>query len=208
LDPFILVAMIAWHSSKISLIGQLKLIFKKKAPSKDVFMDDYHEEVQDDLFDLGEARAADSDTQMPQATAPQIFCINLKAAEGKSFGGEQLVVQLNRAGLRFGQFDIFHYDDLFSMASAFEPGTFDLNRLDSFRTSGLTFFMETAGLPNVKEAFETMLNTAQHLAEILRADLFNEKWQPLNEAALGKYYDLIDVAHQNGERSEAIQGSR
>lgn len=200
----ILIALIAWHGSKNSLINAIKHRFTRKAaPKQDNFLDYYHEEVQEDLFDVAEPRVVQNAAPAPAVN--QIFCLNLKAPEGKHFTGEQLVIHFNRAGLRFGQFDIFHYEDVFSLASAFEPGTFDLNRLDNFKTSALTFFMETAHLDDVREGFETMLDTAQHLAEQLRADLFDEKWQPLTENALDQYYDKID---QHCEHSEAIQDTR
>lgn len=181
----LLIAIIAWHGTKFSLLQSVKNLFAKKQ-KQEHFLDDYHEEIQDDLFEANEV-------QPPKESVPnQIFCINLKAPEGKYFAGEQLVVHLNRAGLRFGKFDIFHYDDLFSLASAYEPGTFDLNRLDTYKTSALTFFMETAHLDDVIEAFETMLDTAQHLADQLRGELFDEKWQPLNDEVLDRYYDQIE----------------
>jgi len=182
----ILFALIAWHSSKVSLLNSLKARFARKKP--EAFFTEYHEEIQDDLF-----AEQDPLEELPNPPRSQnaIFCLNLKAPEGCYFGGEQLVVQLNRAGLRFGDFEIFHFENLFSCASAYEPGTFDLDRLDTLKTSGLTFFMETGHLDDIKDAFETMLEAAQHLAEQLRGQLCDDKWQPLNENTLSRYYDRI-----------------
>lgn len=185
----ILIAMIAWHSSKISLVGFLKSRLKRRP--REVFLDDYHEETQEELFPESDFVEAMAPTPVPEVKN-EIFCINLKAPEGRYFGGEQLVIHLNRAGLRFGAFDIFHFENLFSLASAYEPGTFDLDRLEHLKTSGLTFFMETAHLNDVMDAFETMLDTAQHLAEQLKAELYDDQWQPLNENTLERYYDKID----------------
>jgi len=185
----LLIAIIAWHGARFSMLKSLKNLFAKKQKHDD-FLNDYHEEIQDDLFEVTEVR----EVKPAREPAPnQIFCINLKAPEGKFFAGEQLVVHLNRAGMRFGKFDIFHYDELFSVASAYEPGTFDLNRLESLKTGALTFFMETAHLDDVMEAFETMLDTAQHLADQLRAEVCDDKWQPLTDAVLDRYYDRIDL---------------
>lgn len=191
----ILVAMIAWHSSKVSIFNFFKPFFVRKKP--DPFLDDYHEEVQDDLFpeepnDFMDEFAVNTESVETQAPKKnEIFCIHLKAAEGRHLGGEQLVIQLNRAGLRFGAYNIFHFENLFSLASAYEPGTFDLDRLDQLKTPALTFFMETSHIQDVRDAFETMLDTAQHLASQLRAELFDDQWQPLTEDVLSRYYEKM-----------------
>jgi cell division protein ZipA len=188
----ILVALIAWHSSKLSLLQILKSRFTRKPP--EAYFTDYHEEVQDDLFaELEQDLDPLDELPNPPRTQNAVFCINLKAPEGRHFGGEQLVVQLNRAGLRFGDFNIFHFENLFSCASAFEPGTFDLDRIDSFKTRGLTFFMETGHVNDIRDAFETMLEATQHLAEQLRGQLCDDQWQPLNEDSLERYYDRIQA---------------
>jgi cell division protein ZipA len=196
----ILIAMIAWHGSKLSLLSGLKARFTRK--KREEYFQDYSEEIQDDLFpedDLfHEEGLFPEEDPLDELPSPprrenKIFCLHIKAAEGRYFGGEQLVVHLNRAGLRFGEFDIFHYQNIFSLASAFEPGTFDLDRLDTLRTSGLSLFMESARLDDLRDGFETMLNTAQHLAEQLRATLCDDKWQPLTEQSLSRYLDQIDA---------------
>ncbi|WP_288453085.1 cell division protein ZipA C-terminal FtsZ-binding domain-containing protein, partial [uncultured Microbacterium sp.] len=52
--------------------------------------------------------------------------------------GPALVETVTHYGLRYGDMNIFHHYDeatgqpAFSMASAVEPGTFDLSTLDSF----------------------------------------------------------------------------
>lgn len=186
----ILIAIIAWHGSKFSPVDFFQNLFKKKpAAFFDEYDDEYQEAVQNDLFENNPS--ADSHPTTP-APENQVFCINLKAPEGRSFAGEQLVVQLNRAGLRYGNYDIFHYDEIFSMASAYEPGTFNLDRLDELQTPALTFFMETAHQSDIMDAFETMLDTVQNLADQLRAEICDDTWEPLDEIALEKYYDKID----------------
>jgi cell division protein ZipA len=178
----ILIAMIAWNSS-----GG----FTRR--KRDQCIEQYHEEIQDDLFgeeDYFEDELAP--VPPPKEIKNQILSINLKAPEGRYFAGEQLVIHLNRAGLRFGALDIFHFENLFSLASAFEPGTFDLDRLENLKTAGLIFFMETGHLDDVREAFETMLDTAQHLAEQLKAELFDDQWRPLNSETIERYYDQIE----------------
>jgi len=203
----LLIAIIAWHSSKFSFVDSFRRLLQRK--HKENF-DQYTEEVQQDLFDDEDYFEDEFDPLIdePQPVENKILAINLKAQEGRHFPGEQLVIHLNRAGLRFGDFNIFHFENLFSLASAFEPGTFDLDKLDNMKTSGLTFFMETGHLNDARDAFETMLDTAQHLAEQLKAELFDEKWQPLTEDVLERYYDQIDGLARHCERSEAIQSLR
>lgn len=182
----LLIAVIAWHSSKFSPIEFIKNRLAKRAPEP--FFPEYDENPQQDLF--AEQDPLD-ELPNPPRIQNHILCIHLKASEGNLFGGEQLVIQLNRAGLRFGEFNIFHFEKLFSCASAYEPGVFDLDRMDTFQTAGLSFFMETAHLTEVKEAFDTMLEAAQYLAEQLRGELCDDQWKPLSESSLERYYEKI-----------------
>jgi cell division protein ZipA len=105
----------------------------------------------------------------------------VRARVGHHFSGTDLVKALNGVGMHFGEMSIFHHfgtGDLrcdvpvFSAANMFEPGTFDLRKIEAFRTSGLALFMQLPGPLDGPVAFELLLNTAQRLAALAGGELF------------------------------------
>ncbi|MCO6440018.1 MAG: hypothetical protein J5I81_02790 [Nitrococcus mobilis] len=89
----------------------------------------------------------------------KLVVINLVALpEGGRFAGPELVHAMEAAGMHYGAHRIFHrlldtrlLDThsspcvLFSAANILEPGWFDLERVASFDTPGLAFFMRLPG---------------------------------------------------------------
>jgi cell division protein ZipA len=63
----------------------------------------------------------------------------------------------------------------FSVASAVEPGTFDLSAMEGFRTPGVSFFMQMPGPEQPLEVFEDMLAVTRDVAASLSADLKDEQ---------------------------------
>jgi cell division protein ZipA len=131
-----------------------------------------------------------------------IFVLNVLASQGKAFVGYELLQSLLAAGLHFGEMNIFHrYKEegansntkpIFSLASAVEPGTFDINRMGGFSSPGLTLFMQvTPDISNPQPLFETMLDTAKQLADDLGGEVYDDKRQPWSDEALHRYLQRI-----------------
>lgn len=70
------------------------------------------------------------------------------------------------------------------MANMLEPGNFDIDSMDSFNTSGLVMFMCIPCVIDAQVIFELMLNTAQRLAEMLGADVCDERHKLLTDEKL------------------------
>ena len=85
-----------------------------------------------------------------------------------------------RNGLKFGDMNIFHRIQpaskvvQFSVASAVEPGTFDLSAMEAFRTPGVSFFLQMPGPEEPLGVFEDMLAVTRDVAASLSADLKDE----------------------------------
>ncbi len=116
-------------------------------------------------------------------TSP-ILVLYVMAKEKAIFSGYELLQVLLAVGLRFGEMNIFHYyrqeeeneEVLFSLASATEPGTFDIRNMSGFSCLGLTLFMKKTGDEHEdKERYELMLQTASHLTEDLDGMLLDGK---------------------------------
>lgn len=112
----------------------------------------------------------------------RIVTLHVAARPGGIIAGSELVVALEKAGLEFGDQDIFHRMDdarpdagpVYSVANMVKPGGFDMRALGGLRTPGLTFFMTLPGPMAALDAWETMLPAAQRCAELLDAEVLDE----------------------------------
>lgn len=111
----------------------------------------------------------------------ELLIINVVAAKGHRFGGEDMVRALRGQGLTYGEMNIFHRKDpltkvkQFSIANLIEPGSFDLSELDGMSSPGMSFFMQLPGPEDATDAFDDMISTAQHIAVELGGELRDEQ---------------------------------
>jgi cell division protein ZipA len=201
----ILVGLIAWHSSRFSAASLKKIFERRTNDDSDVVLgleDDLENFITED-DDMTDQKTSDaipkperSRTFESNAELPAILTLHIKAPDGQAFAGAVLESRFRAAGLYFGAHNIFHYEvekegdyyPVFSLASAFEPGSFDLSTIHQYATQGLTLFMQTAELDSPRETFALMLKTAQTLAAELQGIACDDKWTPLSEASIARYY--------------------
>jgi cell division protein ZipA len=77
--------------------------------------------------------------------------------------------------MRHGDMDIFHRHAQangrgavqFSLANAFEPGIFDLKKVDDLETRGLALFMALPGPAKPMKAYDLMVKTARGITQEL-----------------------------------------
>jgi cell division protein ZipA len=121
--------------------------------------------------------------QRPQEfPVDRIVTLFVAAPEGETFGGGDIVVAAEKAGLRFGAMHIFHRlvegrpeaGPIFSMANMIKPGYFDMARIAELDTPGVTFFATLPGPVSALDAWEAMLPAAQRIAELLGGALLDE----------------------------------
>jgi cell division protein ZipA len=133
-------------------------------------------------------RAGRREPQAPESSpAPlgppeDVIVINVLRRGGGTLAGADLLEAITDAGLRFGDMNIFHRyaaNDRkrieWSLASAVEPGTFDLGAMDEFETRGVTLFLQLPGPEQPLESLEDMVAVARDLAERLDAELKDEQ---------------------------------
>lgn len=133
------------------------------------------------------------------ARASGLLVLHVMAAEGQAFIGYELLQSLLSAGLRFGEMNIFHRHEqptgqgkiLFSLASATEPGTFNLDEIGSLACIGLSLFMDADKVENPAKTFNLMLDTARLLAEDLGGKVFDERYQELTSDTINQYQQRI-----------------
>lgn len=145
--------------------------------------------------------------QMPVERIVSLFVM---AREGQAFNGADLIVAAEKAGLEYGDMGIYHRlvdgrreaGPIFSVANMLKPGSFDLTRLDVLRTPGLSFFMTLPGPITALDAWDTMLPTAQRLAELLDGQVLDEERNALGRQRIAHIRDELrgwDREHDGGE---------
>jgi cell division protein ZipA len=133
--------------------------------------------------------------ETPEAPDDGVITLFIRAHERRPLGGPELVRALNAVGMRHGEMSIFHHfgagdlvcdNAVFSAANMFEPGTFDLSRIEAFRTTGIVLFLQLPGPLEGPVAFELLLNTAQRLAELSGGELYATPQTPLDPPAIAR----------------------
>jgi cell division protein ZipA len=101
-------------------------------------------------------------------------------------------------GLFYGDMKIFHryYSHvnksiIYSVASACEPGYFNLDNIDAYKTRGITLFMKLAFSEQPIEAYEEMLNAAQRMADKLGGELVDERHEMLTPETINRHRMIL-----------------
>ena len=129
----------------------------------------------------------------------EVVVINVMAKKGFDFVGDDLMQVLISNGLRFGEMNIFHKrlgNDsksvlVFSVANILNPGTFDLNNMDSFRTLGISLFLALPTAINNGDAFEQMLDVAQQVSSFLDGELKDDHRNVMTAQTIEHYRQRI-----------------
>ncbi|MDB6096550.1 MAG: zipA [Francisellaceae bacterium] len=135
----------------------------------------------------------------------QIIVINVLAKPNCRFTGPILLVAFKALDLRLNKHKIFNFYDyanmenpiVFSVASAVEPGIFDLKHMDKFSTKGLTFFLKLTPENPSGQGFETMLRIARQLASKLDGELKDVNREPLTLNSIDGIRQQIKLFEQD-----------
>lgn len=149
--------------------------------------------------------------RMPVERIVTLFVV---AREGSVFNGADLIVAADKAGLEFGDMGIYHrlvdgkreLGPVFSVANMLKPGNFDLTRVDALRTPGLSFFMTLPAPITALDAWDTMLPTAQRLAELLDGQVLDEERNALGRQRVAHIRDELRGWDRDHEGKEITFG--
>ena len=144
------------------------------------------------------------------APVERIVTLYVVSREGVRFSGADLVVAAEKVGLEFGDMGIYHrlvdghpeQGPIFSVANLVKPGNFDMTRIATLQTPGLSFFMALPGPINALDAWEAMLPTAQRLAELLDGLVLDEERNALGRQRIAHIRDELrgwDRGHEGEE---------
>ncbi len=132
----------------------------------------------------------------PEAKKPEKYIqVHVLMLE-KPFPGQRLLEVLTESGMTFGEMDIFHKLDAqgraeFSLASAVEPGVFELPNIATFSTPGVTLFIRVHELRDPLRAFDDLLDVAQNIALELQGEVRDETRSVMTPQTIDHYRQVI-----------------
>ena len=142
------------------------------------------------LFDEALVRACELDDFCE--TNDVLASINILANGPTGFSGRAIDEAARLSGLQFGVMNIYHKKNdealgcrhLFSLANLYQPGEFEPEKVDRFRTQGLTLFMNVPCAYQPVRVFEKMTQIAKTLCEKLDGRLEDHEHHPLTDQGL------------------------
>lgn len=146
--------------------------------------------------------AQDSPAQVSVAPAAEpldVLVLNVVAPDGGELSGAILLPTLLTLGFKFGEMDIFHRhvkatgqgDVLFSLVNMMKPGTFDVDNMEQFSTTGVSLFMTIPHQHGNMETFNIMLNAAAKIAEAFDAQVLDGDRSTLTKQSTQHYVQRI-----------------
>ena len=138
----------------------------------------------------------------------KIVTLYIAARAGHAIAGPDLVVAAEKAGLVFGHRNIFHrmvdnhpeQGPIFSVANLVKPGYFDLRTIQQLTTPGISFFMTLPGPLNALDAWDTLLPTAQRMAELLDGVLLDSERNALGRQRVANIRDELRAYDRQREK--------
>ena len=131
--------------------------------------------------------------------APEVLAISVVMPNNQMMSGASLLPNLLTLGLKHGEMNIFHrHQDnagngeiTFSLANMMNPGTFDLDHIETFSTRGITLFMMLPNAGNSFSVFEQMLSAAKLLCKEFDAQLLDDKRNVITKQTEQHYMSRI-----------------
>ena len=150
----------------------------------------------------------------PSAEYDKIVSIFLVARAGQTLLGPDLVVAAEKAGLVYGNMNIFHrmvdkhpgLGPIFSVANLVKPGYFDLRAIKDLQTPGINFFITLPGPIPALDAWDTLLPTAQRMAELLDGVLLDEQRNALGRQRIANIRDEMRAYDRAREKQQIRPG--
>ena len=171
----------------------------------------WHDADSDDAFELqpqtpGDVDPAGTDIEYensdPLREPSRILLVHVRAAEGSSFPGGELLAALKSEGLRLGDHGAFESpsntgEPLYTVANMVEPGTFPKETGENFTTQGITAFMVLPG-PGGVESLAAMIESARRIARTLGGDVLDETGSTLtNQGATHLREQVIEFQRRS-----------
>ncbi|QBG34264.1 cell division protein ZipA [Litorilituus sediminis] len=161
-------------------------------------------------FNFGdELMGGDIDEPMPSISVddkpakevlePQVIILSVVMPANQQMMGAALLPSLLTLGMKYGDMNIFHrHQDnagngkvTFSLANMMNPGSFDLDSMETFATQGVSLFMTLPNAGDPFAVFEQMLAAAKQLAQEFNAQVLDDKRNVMTKQTEQHYLSQI-----------------
>ncbi|MEE4296705.1 MAG: cell division protein ZipA [Wenzhouxiangella sp.] len=154
--------------------------------------------------------SADAEKRTSQLRQPdKIVSLFVRRKEERRINGSELLDAAVKAGLSFGEMNIFHRihegDErpVFSMANLTPPGHFDASAWNVFDTPGVALFVTLPAPVSALDAWDAMLATGRRIAELLNAELLDDTKCLLTRQRIAQVRDEM----RDYDREHGLKGS-
>ena len=146
----------------------------------------------------------------------KIVTLYLAARAGEKLQGADIVVAAEKAGLIYGHMSVFHRlveshperGPVFSVANIMKPGSFDMAAIQSLETPAIAFFLTLPAPIAALDAWETMLPTAQRMAELLDGVVLDDTRAALGRQRIGQIRDELRAYDRQREAPALTKPAR
>ncbi|MBF6024520.1 cell division protein ZipA [Lysobacter niastensis] len=146
----------------------------------------------------------------------KIVTLYLAARAGEKLHGPDIVVAAEKAGLVYGHMGVFHRlvenhperGPVFSVANIMKPGSFDMAQIQALETPAIAFFLTLPAPVNALDAWETMLPTAQRMAELLDGVVLDESRNALGRQRIAHIRDELRAYDRQREAPPLTKPAR
>ncbi|TRX56440.1 cell division protein ZipA [Thalassomonas sp. M1454] len=129
----------------------------------------------------------------------EVLALSVVMPDNQAISGAALLPSLLTLGMKFGEMNIFHrHQDnagngqiTFSLANMVNPGTFDVDNMETFSTKGLTLFMTLPNAGEPAKVFNYMLSAAKQLAQEFGGQVLDSKRSVMTKQTEQHYLSQI-----------------
>lgn len=129
----------------------------------------------------------------------QVIILSVVMPENHQISGAALLPSLLTLGMKYGEMNIFHrHQDsagngavTFSLANMLNPGSFDLDSMETFATQGVSLFMTLPNAGDPFAVFDQMLAAAKQLAQEFNAQVLDDKRNAMTKQTEQHYVSKI-----------------
>ncbi len=154
---------------------------------------------ENDIAETREAMNEPVTRAAPRRQTGEMIVIGLLAEKDHPYRGYELLQAMLTAGLRFNRKGVFYRhenmhgkgDILFTLVSAEAPGIFDLPKMGSFSTRGLTLFIDLDTVKDPQKALDVLLQSAQSLIDDLGGEIWDDERKPLTTEKIEQWRQKI-----------------
>jgi cell division protein ZipA len=146
----------------------------------------------------------------------KIVTLYIAARAGEKLRGPDIVVAAEKAGLVYGHMNVFHRlveghperGPIFSVANIMKPGSFDMGSIQSLETPAIAFFLTLPAPIAALDAWETMLPTAERMAELLNGVLLDESRNAIGRQRIAHLRDELRAFDRQHEVAPITRSPR